>query len=380
MERGACTARPSHPSCRKRQRAVCTMLSSAARYEPITTRVGDIPPKTNHLAIQPGPGVNGIWVDPVPGLIIGDLKAYAETASVAPIQIPGYWTHQLTSSIEVAAPPQAGEKLVYFLHGGGYIQCSAHPGDVTASISRGLLESIESVHRIFAIEYRLCSVESSTAVNSFPAALLDALAGYNYLVNVIGFAPLDIIICGDSAGGNLALALTRYLVENQSSADVNLPAPPAGMILLSPWSDLSESNHQPGSSRFRNDNSDFINVDEGYIATKMAFLGPHGLEASETNRYISPACIYPSFKIDFIGFPRTFIIAGGAEVLLDQIKTLYQRMVKDLGSGNGVGENGGKVRYLEAPDAIHDFIAFEWHEPERSSALKEIADWVATYS
>jgi len=112
----------------------------------------------------------------------------------------------------------------------------------------------------------------------------------------------------------------------------------------------------------------------------MAFLGPHGLEAGETNRYISPACMYTSFEINFIGFPRTFIIAGGAEILLDQIKSLHQRMVKDLGSGNGVGENEGKVRYLEAPDAVHDFIMFEWHEPERSSTLKEIADWIAIQS
>ena len=324
--------------------------------------------------------MNGIWVDPVPSLVIGDLKTYAETASVESIRIPGYWTHKLPSSIEVAAPPQADEKLVYFLHGGGYMKCSAHPEDITAAIPRGFLKFIESVHRVFAIEYRLSSGELSTAVNPFPAALLDALAGYNYLVNVIGFAPLDIIICGDSAGGNLALALTRYLVENQTSSEVNLPAPPAGMILLSPWTDSSESNNQPGSSWFRNDNSDFVDTNEGYTATKMAFLGPHGLEASETNRYISPACIYPSLEIDFIGFPRTFIIAGGAEIPLDQIKTLHRRMVKDLGSGNGVEENEGKVRYLEAPDAIHDFIVFEWHEPERSSALKEIADWIAIQS
>jgi acetyl esterase/lipase len=356
------------------------MLSTAARYESITTRVGNIAPKTNYLAIQPGPGVNGVWVDPVPNLVIGDLKAYAETASVESIRIPGYWTQKLASSIGVTAPPQAGEKLVYFLHGGGYIQCSAHPGDITAAIPRGLLKSIESVHRVFAIEYRLSSGELSTAVNPFPAALLDALAGYNYLVNVIGFSPSEIIICGDSAGGNLALALTRYLVENQSSSEVKLPPPPAGLLLLAPWSDLSNSNDQLGSSMFRNEQSDFVVTGEGYEYMKKAYLGPHGLEASETNRYVSPACKYPSFEINFAGFPRTFIIAGGAEMFLDQIKTLHQRMVKDLGSGDGVGEGEGKVRYLEAPDAVHVFLLLEWHEPERSSALKEIADWMAVQS
>ena len=48
------------------------------------------------------------------------------------------------------------------------------------------------------------------------AALIDALAGYNYLVNTVGFHPTRIILEGDSAGGNLALALTRYLLEHRN--------------------------------------------------------------------------------------------------------------------------------------------------------------------
>ena len=317
--------------------------------------------------------MNGIWVDPVPNLIIGDVKAYAETVSVTSIRIPGYWIHKLGSSVEVASPPQAGEKLIYSLHGGGYIQGSAHPTDIMATIPRGFLKSVESVHRVFALEYRLSSGEPPTTVNPFPAALLDAIAGYNYLVNVIGFAPLDIIICGDSAGGNLALALTRYLVENQTSSEVKLPTPPGGMLLLSPWTDLSDSNDQPGSSMFRNGRTDILDAGQLVIQAKT-FLGPHGPGASKTNRYVSPACKCPSLEINFVGFPRTFIIVGDAEMLLDQIKTLHQRMAKDLGPGDGVGENKGMVRYLEAPDAVHGFLLFE---PERSSTLKEIADWIA---
>ena len=322
--------------------------------------------------------MNGVWVDPVPKFIIGDLKVYAETASVTSIRIPGYWTHKQGSIVEVASPPQAGEKLIYSLHGGGYNQLSAHPADVPAAIPRGLLKSIDSVQRVFAVEYRLSSGEPPTVANPFPAALLDAIAGYNYLVNVIGFAPQDIFICGDSAGGNLALALTRYLVENKTSSEVSLPAPPAGIILLSPWSDLSDFYEQPGSSMFSNERSDFVDNHESTVSRKKTFLGPHGLEAGETNRYVSPA--YPSLEISFIGFPRTFIIAGGAEMLLDQIKALHQRMVKDLGAGDGVRQNEGKVKYLEAPDSVHNFLLFDWQEPERSGTLKEIADWISAQS
>ena len=130
---------------------------------------------------------------------------------------------------------------------------------------------------------------------------------------------------------------------------------------------------------FRNERSDYLDAGQLDIQAKT-FLGPHGSGASETNRYVPPACKYPSLEINFARFPRTFIIVGDSEMLPDQIKTFHQLMVKDLGLGDGVREDEGKVRYLEAPDAVHDFLAVEYFEPEGSSTLKEIADWIAAQS
>jgi hypothetical protein len=48
----------------------------------------------------------------------------------------------------------------------------------------------------------------------FPTTLLDALVGFTYLTWTVSFSPEDIIIEGNSAGDNLALALVHYLVEN----------------------------------------------------------------------------------------------------------------------------------------------------------------------
>jgi hypothetical protein len=81
--------------------------------------------------------------------------------------------------------------------------------------------------------------------------------------------------------------------------------------------------------------------------------------------------------LDFKGFPRTFITAGGAELSLDQIRVLKERMANDLGEGNGVQEGEGKVRYYEAKDAVHDYLVFTWHEPEREETFREIAKWVS---
>ncbi|KAJ3735812.1 Alpha/Beta hydrolase protein [Lentinula guzmanii] len=342
----------------------------------ITKNVGPFKPTPNYLAITPGIDVNGIWIPPIPELVKDELAVWANVSKVSSIRIPGYWQHKKGSTIDVAAPPMPGEKVVYALHGGGYTALSAHPSDPTAAITRGLLQHIDSVHRAFSVEYRLSSGDGLEAQSPFPAALLDALAGYVYLVKTVGFDPSDIIVEGDSAGGNLALALTRYLVEHQDSG---LPASPSALILLSAWADLSPQSANPNTSWLDNSKSDYIGIvdGDGLLRSIRAFLGPHGLGAAEINPMISPASRNPAMKISFKGFPRTFIAAGGAEVFYDMLSVLNERMVNDLGEGDGVRPDDGKVHWHCSPDATHDWVAVPYHEPERTETLKEIAAWVA---
>lgn len=335
----------------------------------VPNRTGPLATTPNHLAITQGANVNGVWVEAVPKLVTGELATWMSVASVAPARIPGYWTYKKGSKPDIGAAPTPGEKVVYLMHGGAYIRLTAHPTDSTAAIARGLVEHVGSVHRAFSIEYRLSSHKPYAIANPFPAALLDALAGYNYLVNVVGFSPSNIIIAGDSAGGNLAHALTRYLIEYKNIPGVTLPEPAGALVLLSPWVDLSTSHEVPGSSAHTCAPSDYIRpVEKGVHYAKDAFLGPLGTGAATHNKYISPASLHPAMTVDFKGFPRTFIVAGGAEVLLDQIRTFRDRMAKDLDDEH--------LKYLEAEDGIHDYIVFEWHEPERTDTLRQIAKWV----
>ncbi|KAF8161172.1 Alpha/Beta hydrolase protein [Crassisporium funariophilum] len=347
-----------------------------------TTQTGPFTTLPDHLAITPGVDVNGVWIGAANHLVTGDLKVWAKIANVQSVRLPGYWIHKKGSTIKVASPPRPGEKIVYALHGGAYIRLSAHPTDPTAAIAKGLLQHVGPVKRVFSIEYRLASGKPFKVAHPFPTQLLDALAGYNYLVNVVGFSPEDIIIEGDSAGANLAHALTRYLTEYQDAEDIKLPAPPSAVILLSPWVDIGTTHESlPNGSAKKFLASDYLgNPDGGTVYAKDAFTGPHGRGAADTNPYISPASLHPGLKVDFKKFPRTFIVGGGAEVLIDSIRTLKNRMIKDLGEGNGVKEGEGKVRYLEAPDGIHDYVIFPWHEPERTNTLKEINKWVTMSS
>jgi acetyl esterase/lipase len=273
-------------------------------------------------------------------------------------------------SMDIGAPPRPGEKVVYSLHGGAFIRLSASPHDIAANIGRGLLEHCNSVNRVFAPEYRLSKHAPDEPAHPFPAALLDAIAGYVYLTNTVGFSPENIIIVGDSAGGNLALALVRYLVENARTVE-GLPAPPGALLLLSPWVDPNDTAVPPGSRANANMASDYIGPPEGPVAlyARRAFLGPLAyVPNGRFNRYVAPGCADARMPcVSFEGFPRTMIVAGEAEMLVDQINTLVERMKRDLGE---------KVDYYEAQDAVHDFMLFPFCEPERMLALEAIVRWL----
>ncbi|KAK0241702.1 Alpha/Beta hydrolase protein [Armillaria nabsnona] len=323
----------------------------------ITAKTGPISPweEPGHRKLVPNSG--GVWVEPLPSSEISDeLLMLASASGAVPVRIPGYWI-PASSSLSLA---KRGEKVLYSLHGGGYYEGTAHPSSLTATIPASILKSCPSVTRAFAIEYRLSTIHE----NAFPAALLDALSGYHYLVNILHISPSDIIVEGDSAGGNLALALTRYLVSNTT----NLPVS-SSLLLLSPWCDIGLSHDVPPSSSTLKLHADYDPEPHGVDDAKRAFLGPNGWGAAEINPYISPASRNPGLSIHFRGFPPTFIVAGGAENLAPQIRLLRDRMQKDLGS---------KLRYFEADGGSHDYVLFSWQEPERSNALREIADWIST--
>ena len=219
------------------------------------------------------------------------------------------------------------------------------------------------------------------SVSPFPAALIDALAGYLYLVK-LGFREQDIIIVGDSAGGNLALALTRYLVLNEERRR-GLPKVPAALVLLSPCTDVSEQfldNPGPQSSQTTNTKRDWLVPINGGMARACAgvFLGgrPEHVELAYRNPYISPASPVllgltpdsPVRTVYFKGFPRTFIDNGRFETFYDQILRLKDAMVEDLAED--------MVFYNEVDGATHDYLTIDWCDPDRTETSKKILRWL----
>jgi acetyl esterase/lipase len=325
----------------------------------------------NHTELTSTKSAKGVWIKATPELVKGQVAEWAKLANVEAVQIPGYWYRSPTShfnlttdSNPVDSPPiSPEEKVILYFHPGGYAIDSAHPSGFGISTIPSFLKVSKNVGRVLALEYRLSKTDPYPVSNPFPAALIDAIAGYNYLINDLGFKPEKVIVMGCSAGGHLSISLTRYLLDNPGV----LP-PPSGLITLHPWCDLSNSfEGQYDSSAYTNHATDHADtIFHGCLgyATK-AFVGPHD---AKTNVYISPASQYLEGKVSFKGFPRIFMNAGGKERLRDSIRLLRDRCIKDLGEEN--------VTYVEPAEVVHMYTALPFMEPERGETLKQIDEWI----
>lgn len=148
--------------------------------------------------------------------------------------------------------------------------------------------------------------------------------------------------------------------------------PPGHLILSSPWADIGTSHHTPVSSIHTLSHIDYIATSRGNYAAR-AFTGPHGIDAANTNVYISPATLDPSVpqegRFDSLSWPKTYIACGGSETLRDSIRTVESLMKADCGEE--------RVRYCEKEDSVHDFLALpSLGEPERGEVFREIGRWV----
>ena len=76
---------------------------------------------------------------------------------------------------------------------------------------------------VLCFDYRLAPE------HPYPAAAEDAMKAWNYLM-LLGYGARDVIITGDSAGGNLALSLVLKLKEQERLF-------PRGIVLMSPWTE-----------------------------------------------------------------------------------------------------------------------------------------------
>ena len=186
--------------------------------------------------------------------------------------------------------------VILYCHGGGY---STGSTVYARTLTKKLAESTSM--DVFAFNYRLAPE------HPYPAATDDALKAWNYLM-YLGYGARDVIVAGDSAGGNLALSLTLRLKEQERLL-------PRGLVLLSPWTDLTKS----GKSYESRKEVDPV-LDHEYLDRMIEnYAGGQAL----SNPLISP--LFGNFK----GFPPTYIQVGDNEILLSDATLLHKKLLKE---------------------------------------------------
>jgi len=211
-----------------------------------------------------------------------------------------------------------------YLHGGGYSFYPRAYANFIATIT------LAAKSRTFALDYRL------TPEHRFPSQLEDALNAYRWLLEK-GADPENLMVAGDSAGGNLALALLL------AARDSKLPLP-ALAIALSPPTDFEID--LTGDWEF-----DWI---EKRMLRQWADWFCDGAERS--NPLVSP------IRADLSGLPPIYIQAGRAEILYDSIQAFADR----------AQQQRANVVLQTWPDMNHVFQMFGPDSPQSAEALRRI--------
>ncbi len=223
---------------------------------------------------------------------------------------------------------QTGVTILYF-HGGGY---SFYPKSYDSFIA---LIAQAAKARIFALDYRL------SPEHHFPAQLEDAVYAYLWLLET-GADASNLVVAGDSAGGNLALALLL------KARDSNLP-PPALAVALSPPTDL-ETEYP---SLTGNQDTDWIDKPE-LLHWAQWFCDSSQLR----DPLISP------IWADLRGLPPIYIQAGSAEILYDSIQAFVNR----------AKSQGADVVFEAWEDMNHVFHIFGPEATQSTEALRRIGE------
>ena len=214
-----------------------------------------------------------------------------------PHNMHGEWTHFISDKESV---DNTDDTVIFYCHGGGYMTGSClYARSLTMKLAK------YTHHDVFCFDYRLAPE------HPYPAALEDALAAWEHILTQ-GHAPQNIIVAGDSAGGNLALALTLTLrLKNMEL--------PKCLVLFSPWTDMTASSESYQTKLML----DPV-LDPDYIR-KAASSYLAGSE--ETSPFVSP------LFADLTGFPPTYIQVGeneSSKYWLSVLNGLKNRGVKDI--------------------------------------------------
>jgi epsilon-lactone hydrolase len=228
-------------------------------------------------------------------------------------------------------PPANQNRLLYHIHGGGYVYAPGESGTGEATLLAGF-----GGFKVISVDYRM------PPDFPYPAAMDDAMAVWKELVKMQN--PRNIAVFGTSTGGGMTLALVLRAQKE------GLPIP-AAIAPGTPWSDLTET----GDTYKTNEWIDNVLVSyKGYIShSALLYANGHDLKDPQ----LSP--IYGDFR----GFPPAILTSGTRDLFLS-LTVLTHRKLRQAGveAELQVYEGMSHAQYL-----------FDADSPETKETFSEIA-------
>lgn len=271
------------------------------------------------LAAQPGPALSQISPQEGRAMMLGMTQMLERPRGdivTSDISIPG--AHAIPARIYRSTADRSAEPspVIAYFHGGGWVIGDLETHDpLCAEIAR------QTGFTVVSVDYRLAPEAT------FPAATEDCIAATRWLATTpaeIGHAITGIIPAGDSAGGNLAAAVTNELHGK-------LDVPIIAQWLIYPATDMTATE---GSM------AEFA---DGYLLTadSMNWFHDHfmtGAEDKRTHPWASPL-----HAESLAGLPPTLVFTCGLDPLRDQGRAYAARLV----------QSGVRTLYREAAGQIH---------------------------
>lgn len=227
-----------------------------------------------------------------------------------------------------------GRKIMLFLHGGGW--ATEHVENYERVCSRMAQATGQTVA---AVEYRLAPE------HKFPTGLMDCYAVARALYMHPDTKPEDITLIGDSAGGNLAAALSIMARDRGEFM-------PKRQILIYPAVNNDYSENSPYLS-VRRYGTEYL-LTAGKMRDYINFYA--SAEEDKRSKYLAPL-----METDYSNQPDTLILTAECDPLRDEGEE-YGRRLK---------EAGNQVEIHRIQDALHGFFALgvKYYHVQESFAI-----------
>jgi acetyl esterase/lipase len=266
------------------------------------------------------------------------------------------------------------QMVIYYLHGGGYTQPASEGNYKHAARLVDDLNSVKEQRSIAVLMLDYTLVPDAT----HPTQLREAVAGLAHLLAEHGRKPSDIFISGDSAGGNLAMALLSHILHPHPDVPaLRLDEPLGGALLYSPW--VGFSTEYPSFDNYQLDVMSAL-VLRKWSAMLLDKSNPTNPEADPgpiSGDVYTEACKNPPAW--WKGMHNTcsdiFVCYGGDEVLADAIKEWESPLKKGWSEGGG---KSNRIVFLQGAREAHVAPIIDVMTPGaqvKSSTQTAIEEW-----